>query len=265
MITALRDMKIIEGESDGMVVYAGGDDFLALSPIRSSTQVVVKTRRHYSLGDSAASRGFYRLGEGVFPSLGLASRSYVVLYGHYKYPVSHLLALSHEELEDRAKESSIVKPKQFKKDTLSLVYSPRGGGTRSEALIPLKQSCSNYSYFVEKLDEIARHIQDERLTRSLLYDLVREMETIKAASERPSVLEMLLKRIVSRNLGRRATDPHALERDVTRVFAELANWRIDVGRKATRTWEEEKEQETERHVIEEFVHGILGYISALRG
>lgn len=197
MITALRDIEEIHKEAKGMVVYAGGDDFLAFVPISFSLNLVHKTRKCYSVGDPE-HRGFHRMGSGYFASLGKASRTYSVIFGHFKYPMSRLLGLSLEYL-NLAKESLTVHGAIKKaKDVLILAYCPRGGGIKNKSILPL-----SIERPITLLTSLIEYIEDRLLSHSVIYDLTKYSEVHLKEAQRLrafDILEGVFKYIIDRNI-----------------------------------------------------------------
>jgi len=211
MITALKDIKTVQEEAKGIIVYAGGDDFLAFVPTVFALDLVFKSRRHYSIGD-LEHRGFHRMGNGLFMSLGKASRSYSITFGHFKYPMSQLLRLSHEFLKLAKKTRVIHGAFERTKDMLLLAYCPRGGGVKAESALPL-----SIEEPIKLLISLVSSIENNLLSHSVIYDLIREIKKygkeIKR-SESFSIIENMLRYLLTKNLVVKKKAEHA-----ARLFA----------------------------------------------
>jgi CRISPR-associated protein Cmr2 len=263
MVTAIKDVERIEG-AGGVVVYAGGDDLLAVLPVETALEAIVETRRCFSNGDFA--EGFHKLGGGVFPSAGLASRSYVAIFGHYMFPMSSLLADSYETLERVAKETVRLKPEpQLKKDAAVIKFVVRGGGAKAEGVIPLKRvNGGDYASLLKLSRDIISKVDRGLLSTSLYYDLAKEFAgsegrmRLKALREHPDVLRSVITYIVERNIEPR------LERDVReREVREVADRLYESSRIVIKRPSEEGE--VEAFGIQSVISTVLAYHSAVRG
>ena len=132
-------------EHGGIVIYAGGDDLLAIVPSDKSLDSVQESRlafggfmhkrisQHIVVGKIA---GFIKIENSCFPMLSGACRSYCIYVAHYHYPLSHVMERSTILLEESKK--MLLKRNvggKSRKDALVVVYNPRGGEDR--AVIPL--------------------------------------------------------------------------------------------------------------------------------
>ena len=202
MITALKDIEAVR-EVKGEVIYAGGDDFLAFVPSAFALHLVRKTRSCYSVGDSGY-RGFHRVGSGLFASLGRASRSYSVVFGHFKYPMSRLLELSYELVESAKRARMTYGALSKSKDMLLLAYSPRGGGVKAKSTIPLSSEEA-----MRLLTMLVSSVEDGLLSHSLAYDLLRELGRYEGWMQQFEALGSILSYVLSRNLMVEGAEPSA--------------------------------------------------------
>jgi CRISPR-associated protein Cmr2 len=170
MLNALYDAYNIENKLDGFIIYSGGDDLLALIPVSKALEAVKCTRETFELGDS---QGFYKLNNNYFvPTLVITGRSYSLYIAHYKYPMYAVVTNSNSYLDGLAKESEWIYRggKKIKKDSLVIVYSPRGG--EISAILPLKEYKGKRG--VEVLIEIVNKINNGKFTNRLVYELYDE-------------------------------------------------------------------------------------------
>ncbi|MEM3390228.1 MAG: type III-B CRISPR-associated protein Cas10/Cmr2 [Thermoproteota archaeon] len=197
MITALRDIEEAHREAKGMVVYASGDDLLAFVPIAFSLNLVHKTRKCYSVGDPE-HRGFHRMGSGYFASLGRASRTYSVIFGHFKYPMSRLLGLSLEYLDEAKNSLTVYGVVKKAKDALLLAYCPRGGGIKIKSILPLSTERP-----IMLLMSLIEYIENRLLSHSVIYDLTKYSEVYLKEAQRLrafDTLESMFRYIIDRNI-----------------------------------------------------------------
>jgi CRISPR-associated protein Cmr2 len=247
MITALRDIEVIQKDAKGVVIYAGGDDFLAFVPSTFVLDLVYKTRRHYSIGD-LEHRGFHKLGDGYFVSLGKASRSYSVIFSHFKYPMNQLLKLSYEFLKSAKKMRTIHEAFGKSKDILLLAYCPRGGGIKAKSAIPL-----SFEKPIRLLMMLINGIENGPFSHSLIYDLLMEMRSYGEKTQQFrafELLENLLDYLLDRNLTVRNARPTA--KLLASELRELAGYMVFDGEEC-------------RVLLEQIVYALWANIVALRG
>ncbi|MEM4310906.1 MAG: type III-B CRISPR-associated protein Cas10/Cmr2 [Nitrososphaerales archaeon] len=198
MANAIRDKEIID-KHDGLTIYAGGDDLLAVTPVKNSLSAVQKLREKFSF-PSAEYKGFDIKDGYLIPSLATASRSFSIYLTHYMFPLYTAISRSAELLDSIAKESRwIIDAERREKDALILSYSPRGGERYS--LLPLsdvKAPDQNLAKSLKYIDELVLQIEKERdgFSSSLIYDLYSNLQTIKPLIDKNS--EALLKRLIER-------------------------------------------------------------------
>jgi CRISPR-associated protein Cmr2 len=87
-----RGVKRVVEERSGFLIYAGGDDVLALLPLEDALQCAAKLRQHYM--DCF-------MGKGIMTTLSGA-----IEYAHLKIPLTKVLYDVHHLLDDVAKERS---------------------------------------------------------------------------------------------------------------------------------------------------------------
>lgn len=205
MANAIRDMNIIDSY-DGLTIYAGGDDLLAVTPVKNSLQAIQKLREKFSF-PSKEDKGFDRRGNYLIPSLATASRSFSLYFSHFMFPMYSVISRSAELLEEVAKNSEWIvdgAEKGRRKDTLILSYSPRGG--ERSALLPLsdvKAPDQNLTKNLNDLDDLVSQIEKERggFSSSLIYDLYYNRQMFKSliVKKNTTLLEKLLSRVFERN------------------------------------------------------------------
>jgi CRISPR-associated protein Cmr2 len=201
MANAIRDAEIVK-KHDGITVYAGGDDLLALVPVKNSLKMVYELRKKFSF-PSEDLKGFEKIKNYLIPSLATASRSFSIYITHYMFPLYTAISRSGELLEDEAKESVWVKEdEKIEKDTIALAYSPRGG--EQYVVLPLSNIGDperNLARSLGDIDAIISEIEEGRFSVSLIYDLYNSRETLKKLSKkgREALLEMVIRDIFRRN------------------------------------------------------------------
>ncbi|MBO3810085.1 MAG: type III-B CRISPR-associated protein Cas10/Cmr2, partial [Candidatus Brockarchaeota archaeon] len=252
MISAVKDIELIK-EAGGVVIYAGGDDFLSLLPVKNTLDAVISTRKHFSEGDSS-ELGFYELGGGIFPALGLASRSYAVVFGHYLFPMSSLFDESVRALEE-AKEIIVAEPRRIKKDVATFTFVPRSGGVKSEGILSLRPGDGlGRAFLIDCVRYAIEKVDSNKFSESLYYDLsglLSEGDLAHYIQER-KILEAILRRIVARNASQELhaeERAHEIDKMIERFHAGL-HWKFDVRGKVY-------------HAIEGIILTLLAYHSAV--
>lgn len=113
---AARVRRIVE-EHKGCLVYAGGDDVLALLPLHTALPCAKTLAQTFS----TAMKGF---GEKLDPTLSVG-----LAIAHYLEPLQDALELV-RRTEKYAKEGPKGTPLEQKRNALALAYSPRSGSER---------------------------------------------------------------------------------------------------------------------------------------
>ena len=97
-------------QHDGMAVYAGGDDVLAMLPVESALECAVSLSEHYRQAFRSHS------GAGTLPPR--ATLSAAVVFAHIRYPLGQVIEQAHRLLDEVAKDgngrdslaASVLKP-----------------------------------------------------------------------------------------------------------------------------------------------------------
>jgi len=191
MINSLIDNAIVE-EFDGFTIYAGGDDLLVISPVSQALKIINHTSKNFQNGNR---NGFYQIGTNYFIPALLTGRSYVMYIAHYMHPMYAIINSSNRYLDEFSKESKwSISGKEYEskcgksssltKNSLTLVYSPRGSETY--AILPLykldklrmdKQDDKDKN-ILDILSEIIEDLINEKYSTRLIYNLI-EKENLK--------------------------------------------------------------------------------------
>jgi len=191
MINSLIDNAIVE-EFDGFTIYAGGDDLLVISPVSQALEIVNLTSKNFQNGNH---NGFYQIGTNYFIPALLTGRSYVMYIAHYMYPMYAIINSSNKYLDEFSKESKwSISGKEYEskcgksssltKNSLTLVYSPRGSETY--AILPLykldklrmNKQGDKYENILDILSEIIEDLINEKYSTRLIYNLI-EKENLR--------------------------------------------------------------------------------------
>ncbi len=213
----------------GIVVYAGGDDLLALLPVDKVLNAIHRSRLIFGGLGNSEKPGFMKLYNTYYAMLGNVCRSYCAYIAHYHYPLSLVLERSSTLLKDAKKVKLRYvgekgEPVPSAKDVLITVYNPRGG--EEYAMIPLSwrrpiitiNSRAEIGMLIDAAAKLLRFIEigienGGRLSHSFIYDLLNQdlkqvinelKERLKDIYLRPivhSTLEGIIKNIINHNLG----------------------------------------------------------------
>ncbi|MEM4649213.1 MAG: type III-B CRISPR-associated protein Cas10/Cmr2 [Candidatus Bathyarchaeia archaeon] len=200
MKNAFKDVETIE-QHNGLVIYAGGDDLLAVMPVNECLDAVSELRKSFSF--PLQNLGFYKIKEYFIPSLDTASRSFSIYLGHYIFPMYIVMNRSAELLDELAKKAKwmLHGVENRRKDTLILAYSLRDG--EQSALLPLidiRNPDEKLGDDVKKVKDLIELIDkpyvEAEFSSSLIYDLNRPefVELLKLLIENKE--EYLLKKII---------------------------------------------------------------------
>lgn len=173
---------LIEGVHGGVVVYAGGDDVLAMLPLHTLLGCLGDLRRLYSgssLPESSAAAGggwesgggHVRRGGRLFQVMGeRATTSMGVAIAHAKWPLRHAL--------EKAREMERVAKRERRRNAVAVALLKRSGGHESfsarwgegEGVGPLDPLAG--------LDEARALIAEGRVSRRFAYALREEAPTL---------------------------------------------------------------------------------------
>ena len=220
---AVSDIEVIE-ELGGVVVYAGGDDLLALLPPINpdgassgepvGVRAVLETRKGF-WGLRRTPPWFHSRGGGAYPALAAYGRSYSVLAAHHKYPLSRALELS-ERLMDMAKEhlgtgrvadgGEACRGDVRRRDAAVYASTQTGAPAYIPHTLP-GSGDGEAGRLHEKILILHRDIASGVYSMSIVYDLLspdtrRLLEKSVVAGD-PSVAEKLAEAVAARNSPRR--------------------------------------------------------------
>jgi CRISPR-associated protein Cmr2 len=218
MVAALNDVKFVE-ENNGVVIYAGGDDLLAVAPVSSAIKIIHGSRLTYSGLEKDHGRKaerFYKFNKYYIPSMGNAGRSCSLYIAHYRYPLYEIIRDSALKLEEVAKESTWVDGGNRRKDSLVVTYSPRGSPVSSVLPFSIEKSDGGtsgglvFTNLTSFLENIIDGISSGKISTALLYEAsggdlmktaTRMWETMKKRGwTDPDLFEALVKYLVGRHL-----------------------------------------------------------------
>jgi len=251
-----KDIETID--KYGMVIYAGGDDLLAVIPVVDCLRAVRELRTNFSF-PLKEPRGFYGIKSYLMPSLATASRSFSVYLGHYIFPMYVIMGRSAELLDGLAKEAKwiVCGSEKREKDALVLSYSPRGG--EQSALLPLndaKLPDVDLAFDIENLQKLIDLIEGPanavRFSSSLIYDLYDGLELIRALARHGN--EFLLRKALEHVFYRNSVI-ESRRREEAKIWAENLMRNYDLIFKI---------KGEERTFLSGFVSGLMLYRSGLR-
>lgn len=134
-VSSLRDWNTVE-KYRGTLIYAGGDDVVALAPVETAILMAGELRSNYW-----GEKGFHKLGKErppatsrrpyQMPAVAAYGRSFTVRYIHIMDLMSEELLKSHEDLE-KAKGAKWL---GFEKDSIAITSSR----SKAEAVLPFRE------------------------------------------------------------------------------------------------------------------------------
>jgi CRISPR-associated protein Cmr2 len=208
--------EISDPKVGGFVVYSGGDDVLAVSPVEAALDVTLKVR---SLYGGKPIMGFLRQNDieskkdNFIPSLGDLGQSFAITYAHYRYPLSHALEVCVNALEEEAKEVewlelSVPYSPSSKKDSVIVTYVPRGG-SQIQARLPFRAKDDQIGDLLRRIIDALEIIDKGLISPSLVKDLDEWMGKIRAAysASRTELAKKMIEHVVDRNTSRECDAP----------------------------------------------------------
>ncbi|AGT34801.1 hypothetical protein N186_02035 [Thermofilum adornatum] len=278
-------------ELGGFVVYAGGDDLLAFSPVHKAVEIAICTRSHFagsckrgkhSFSNVRLENGFLVVNNACLPMLPGVGRSYNINTAHYLYPLQLVISDARERLKD-AKEkivSSYWEPSlavilDVHKDLAAFTYSPRGGG--STTYVPITLGRIGYidthrylEYLAEPLEVVQRVIElieplslgNPQFTVSLLYDIEEYKDlltsTITKLGSKFNLSQRLILRIIERNTYAKPQYAQQLYNSILGEMSELISHA-----KVINTNPKEK-NEKEIHLFVSLIRGVRNIRGGMR-
>nr|WP_238526074.1 type III-B CRISPR-associated protein Cas10/Cmr2 [Sulfolobus islandicus] len=208
MLNRILLMEIkLANDLDGFVVYAGGDDLLAILPVEKALEFVEKSRKAIAgiirdkIGEfmQTESKGFVKLNNAYFSLLPLVGRSYVIYFSHIKYPLQLVLEDSYNLLED-GKER--IRYGNYKKDIVIVKYRGSASVLPLSIKRPYEGNIDEYLNSIGKSLELLRRlyelIKQEKLSKSVIYDVLSD-ELLNNGKIKDELLAIYLDYLINRN------------------------------------------------------------------
>jgi CRISPR-associated protein Cmr2 len=209
-VQAVIDNKILR-ENNAVPIYLGGDDILALSPIKFNEKYVVldsvtQTRESYwRFADSSINKfdGFKSYAGMVVDSLRAYGRSYSVFIAHYKDPLPLSLSISNYllELKDGVEGKDVV-----------FISSGRGVSNFDYSILKFSNKGIYDDSQIKLVEKILELMEiEKKISHSFIYDAI-------------SISEYKGEKEVFKRLAYRAIDRNTSDEKVTKnLYNELNN------------------------------------------
>ena len=209
-VQAVIDNKILR-ENKAVPIYLGGDDILALSPIKFNEKYVVldsvtQTRESYwRFADSSINKsdGFKSYAGMVVDSLRAYGRSYSVFIAHYKDPLPLSLSISNHllELKDGVEGKDVV-----------FISSGRGVSNFDYSILKFSNKGIYDDSQIKLVEKILELMEiEKKISHSFIYDAI-------------SISEYKGEKEVFKRLAYRAIDRNTSDEKVTKnLYNELNN------------------------------------------
>ncbi|MCH4816211.1 MAG: type III-B CRISPR-associated protein Cas10/Cmr2 [Saccharolobus sp.] len=189
----------------GFVIYAGGDDLLAMLPISEVLDFIKESRRAFTgyggkLGNMCLEGGFTRFNNAYYPALPIVGRSYSVTVSHYADPLPTIVNDSYYLLEEGKERISIDNGKErIKKDIVIFKYQGLQAVIPLSLVRPIVTSVSSFEDIASIIDLILalkKKIDEGEISTSLLYDYenYKDLVTSSPLPVAKSLLEYWIKR-----------------------------------------------------------------------
>ncbi|MCE4628423.1 MAG: type III-B CRISPR-associated protein Cas10/Cmr2 [Desulfurococcales archaeon] len=238
-ILAELDRRTVEG-AGGAVIYAGGDDLVAVAPASTymaeltrsgnsgsaltkkeltgipALEVLKEARRHY-WGSGFEGKAFAvleqpsgdesRVALAFSPALAAYGRSGIVVYWRSKSPLWAGMGLAHRLLDEKDSVRTIRGANESQKDTI-IVASDAAGAVPLPNVIPARAGQGQVARALSALEELVMAVERGRASRSLIYDIVQNSALINELTKekRHGLAGALLESIFSRNTKGNARD-----------------------------------------------------------
>jgi len=207
----LVELELIN-KHKGFVIYAGGDDLLAMLPVDEVLDFVKESRRASAgvstgrLGNMCLENGFARINNAYYPSLPIVGRSYSVIIAHYADPLFFVINDSYNLLEEgkemiRYRVMYNGEYKDAKKDVAIFRYQGLTSVIPLSLKRPIVNSVSDFNEIPSIIDlilELKKRIDEGHISVSLLYDY-EEYKHLIVASDEKYLTEFLVKDWIKRN------------------------------------------------------------------
>ncbi|MBB5253321.1 type III-B CRISPR-associated protein Cas10/Cmr2 [Sulfurisphaera ohwakuensis] len=191
----------------GFVIYAGGDDLLALLPVSEVLDFIKESRKAFAgyggrIGNLYLENGFVEFNNAYYPSLPTVGRSYSVIISHYADPLSMVVNESYYLLEEGKEMVSIYNgDKRMKKDIAIFEYHKLLSVIPLSLNRPIVSSVRDFNDIASIIDLILtlkKKIDEGEISTSLLYDYDNYRDLISSENG-SSLIEFLLKYWIRRN------------------------------------------------------------------
>ncbi|GEM_PF-5705559 len=226
MITAINDIKLAR-EAGGLVIYAGGDDVVLLTPIESAFDALIKTRANYWAIYTKLFHGEHGIKVAAPIVYG---RSYGIRIAHVMDPMQTEIDIVTKLLEDYAKDT---KWNVVTKDTVAISYGRTSLGELINIVkLPLSSDSKNdVSIFIEFLKKLWIMILNDKLSHGLpidfenMYkDAIRSMISNKQVIDKNTsdTIKTLIERLVRRNVRSRIEEEKIIE-EIRKLLDKIVN------------------------------------------
>jgi len=183
------------------------DDVLAVSPADAALNATLKVRIEYG---GEPYMGFLKQSETekdtFVPSLGYLGQPFSVTYAHYRYPLSHVLKVGVNALEEEAKDVEWLESdaQSSKKDSVIVTYMPRGG-SQIQARLSFRAKDDQIGELVRRIIKALEIIDKGLISASLVKDLDEWMGKIWAAysASGTELAKKIIDHVVDKNASSR--------------------------------------------------------------
>ncbi len=226
---------VVEQRYAGRVIYAGGDDVLALVPLEDALAVARELRAAFSghvqfvngdlqvcMGDEVS--GYVKWGDDVFLTMGpRATASIGLVFAHHLQPLDLVLQAA-RRAEHTAKH-------QYGRNALAVEVLKRSG----EAItVGTKWGYEDMPDVVALLIDVTERLQGDRISNKWPYVVRAEVPALEALPSEAQKAE--LKRLLRRQAGRSISSPQEKEEQADELSEKLAILAGKTGFAAVSDW-----------------------------
>jgi len=226
---------IVEERHPGRLIYAGGDDVLALVPLEDALAVARELRAAFSghvqfingdlqvcLGDSVT--GYVEWEDEVFLTMGpKATASIGMVFAHHLQPLD-LVLQAVRRAEHEAKH-------RYGRNALAVEVLKRSGKT---VTVGTKWSYDKTPDVVDLLIELVRRLEEERISGKWPYTVQAEAVALEALP--PEAQKAELKRLLKRQAGQKLFQEEEKEAQAEELSGKLAMWVAGAGFEEMSHW-----------------------------
>ncbi|BFH74677.1 type III-B CRISPR-associated protein Cas10/Cmr2 [Sulfurisphaera javensis] len=181
----LYEIKLVN-ELGGFVIYAGGDDLLAMFPADKVIDFLKDSRLAFAgrkkdidsendSGIHVAGNGFYKIKEAYYPAMAVVGRTYSVVFSRYDDPLQYVIQLSYDLVEKLKERVYINYNNEKRLKDLTFFYF-----NGDLAVIPnsFQRPIEEVGEIIDVLEKLKKLLDEGELSTRFLYDYIERRELL---------------------------------------------------------------------------------------